>query len=113
MVAKRATGSNTTPKDASLTAKSLSSPEAGRALNALQQPLDFNKHSTVNVGATMLPPSESLRRLWAYIKANKLQNLESSREIVADVFISNMAARYLPNTSRSSSRAGPAGGRKR
>ena len=36
------------------------------------------------VGSEPIPRSEVMKKLWDYIKSNKLQNPENKREIIAD-----------------------------
>ncbi len=78
------------------TERSARSPKAGDLPNAIQKPLQPSKDLTMIVGVETLSGGDVVRKLWAYIKANKLQNSENSREIIADVFISNIAPLYLP-----------------
>ncbi len=52
--------------------------------NALQKPLQPSPELAAVVGSKPLSRAEAVSRLWAYIKANKLQNPENRREIVAD-----------------------------
>jgi upstream activation factor subunit UAF30 len=58
--------------------------EAGGKPNALQQPLKPSAELAAVVGAGPLPRGEVVSKVWAYIKANGLQNPENRREIVAD-----------------------------
>jgi upstream activation factor subunit UAF30 len=51
---------------------------------ALRKPLQPSKELAAVVGAEPLPRAEVVRRVWAYIKEQGLQNPENRREIVAD-----------------------------
>jgi upstream activation factor subunit UAF30 len=51
---------------------------------ALQKPLQPSEELAAVVGAEPLPRAEVVSRVWAYIKAQGLQNPEDRREIVAD-----------------------------
>ena len=56
----------------------------GQKLNGLQQPLQPSKELAAVVGPGPLPRGEVVSKVWAYIKANGLQNPENRREILAD-----------------------------
>ena len=56
----------------------------GKRPNALQQPLKPSAELAAVVGADPLPRGEVVSKVWAYIKANGLQNPENRREILAD-----------------------------
>ncbi len=51
---------------------------------ALQRPLQPSQELAAVVGSEPLPRAEVVRRVWADIKAQGLQNPEDRREIVAD-----------------------------
>ncbi|MBN8874068.1 MAG: hypothetical protein J0H67_14630 [Rhodospirillales bacterium] len=57
---------------------------AGGKPNALQQPLQPSKELAAVVGAEKLSRGEVVKKVWAYIHANNLQNPENKREIIAD-----------------------------
>ncbi len=57
---------------------------AGGKLNALQQPLNPSEELAAVVGAGPLARGEVVSKVWDYIKANKLQNPDVGREILAD-----------------------------
>jgi upstream activation factor subunit UAF30 len=57
---------------------------AKRANPALQRPLHPSKELAAVVGPDPLPRGQVVSKVWAYIKARKLQNPENRREIVAD-----------------------------
>jgi len=84
MATKPAAKAKTAPKAAGKTAKSVKPPKAGNTPNALQKPLQPSKDLAAIVGAETLPRGEVVSKVWAYIKAKKLQNPENGREIVAD-----------------------------
>ena len=52
--------------------------------NALQQPLRPSAELAAVVGPDPLPRGEVVSKVWAYIKANDLQNPQNRREILAD-----------------------------
>ena len=56
----------------------------GRKPNGLQQPLRPSAELAAVVGPGPLPRGEVVSKVWAYIKANDLQNPEDRREILAD-----------------------------
>ncbi len=84
MATKPAAKAKPAPKAAGTPAKSVKPPKAVNAPNALQRPLQPSKDLAAIVGAETLPRGEVVSKVWAYIKANKLQNPENRREIVAD-----------------------------
>jgi len=57
---------------------------AGKAPNALQQPLKPSKELAAIVGDGPLPRGEVVKKVWDYIKQHELQNPQNRREIVAD-----------------------------
>jgi len=59
-------------------------PKAGDKPNALQQPLQPSAELAVVVGDKKIARGEVVSKVWAYIKANKLQNPDDGREILAD-----------------------------
>jgi upstream activation factor subunit UAF30 len=65
-------------------AKSVKPSECGKRPNALQKPLQPSKELAAIVGPEMLARGEVVSKLWAYIRANNLQNPDNRREIVAD-----------------------------
>jgi upstream activation factor subunit UAF30 len=64
--------------------KSVAKPKSGSKPNALQQPLKPSEDLAAIVGAEPLPRGEVVSKVWTYIKANKLQNPDDGREIMAD-----------------------------
>ncbi|WP_424138335.1 SWIB/MDM2 domain-containing protein [Roseomonas chloroacetimidivorans] len=59
-------------------------PAKGNKPNALQQPLQPSEALAAVVGKEKLARGEVVSKVWEYIKANKLQNPEDGREILAD-----------------------------
>jgi upstream activation factor subunit UAF30 len=59
-------------------------PKSGRKPNALQQPLQPTKELAAVIGSGAITRGEVVSKVWAYIKANKLQNPKDGREILAD-----------------------------
>jgi chromatin remodeling complex protein RSC6 len=64
-------------------AKPTAKPKSGKP-NALQQPLTPSKELAAVVGSGQLPRGEVVKKVWDYIKKNKLQNPQNKREINAD-----------------------------
>ena len=56
----------------------------GKRPNGLQQPLQPSAELAAVVGSDPLPRGEVVSKVWAYIKANELQNPQDRREILAD-----------------------------
>ena len=54
------------------------------ANNALQQPLTPSAELGAVVGTGKVTRGEVVKKVWDYIKANKLQNPANKREIIAD-----------------------------
>ena len=72
-------------KDAEpMKAAKIAKPAKGNKPNALQQPLKPSEELAVVVGEGELARGEAVSKVWAYIKANKLQNPKDGREILAD-----------------------------
>ena len=68
-----------TPKGAAI-----AKPKAAGKPNALQQPLQPSEDLAAVVGGGMMARGEVVSKVWIYIKANKLQNPDNGREILAD-----------------------------
>jgi chromatin remodeling complex protein RSC6 len=58
--------------------------DAPKKPNALQQPLQPSPELAAVVGNDKLARGEVVSKIWAYIKANNLQNPANKREILAD-----------------------------
>ena len=72
-------------KDAEpMKAAKIAKPAKGKKPNALQQPLKPSEELAAVVGEGELARGEAVSKVWAYIKANKLQNPKDGREILAD-----------------------------
>ncbi len=65
-------------------AAKIAKPAKGNKPNALQQPLKPSVELAAVVGEGELARGEAVSKVWAYIKANKLQNPKDGREILAD-----------------------------
>jgi upstream activation factor subunit UAF30 len=69
-------------------AKKAAAPKAaakpGSEEKGLKKPLKPSKELAAVVGSDMLPRTEAISKVWAYIKAKDLQNPENRREILAD-----------------------------
>ena len=59
-------------------------PKSGHKPNALQQPLQPSQDLAAVVGEGTMARGEVVSKVWEYIKANKLQNPDDGREILAD-----------------------------
>ena len=59
-------------------------PKSGHKPNALQQPLQPSEDLAAVVGDGTMARGEVVSKVWEYIKANKLQNPDDGREILAD-----------------------------
>lgn len=59
-------------------------PKTGHKPNALQQPLQPSQDLAAVVGEGTMARGEVVSKVWEYIKANKLQNPDDGREILAD-----------------------------
>jgi chromatin remodeling complex protein RSC6 len=57
---------------------------ADKKPNGLQQVLKPSSELSAIVGSASLSRGEVVSKMWAYIKANKLQNPANKREILAD-----------------------------
>ncbi len=73
-----------TPEKAPPKGASVDKPKAGRKPNALQQPLQPSEDLAAVVGGGTMARGEVVSKVWTYIKANKLQNPDDGREIIAD-----------------------------
>ncbi|TLU74115.1 SWIB/MDM2 domain-containing protein [Lichenicoccus roseus] len=71
-------------KKAAVKSDSVEKPKAGNKPNALQQPLQPSPELSAVVGEGKLARGEVVKRVWDYIKSNKLQNPSDGREILAD-----------------------------
>jgi chromatin remodeling complex protein RSC6 len=56
----------------------------GAATSAFSKPLTPSKELAAVVGATPIPRTEVVKKVWDYIKKHKLQNEANKREILAD-----------------------------
>ena len=52
--------------------------------NAFMRPVRPSKELAAITGSEPLPRTEVVRKMWSYIKKNKLQNPRNKREILAD-----------------------------
>jgi chromatin remodeling complex protein RSC6 len=57
---------------------------AKKANSAFMKPLQPSEALAEVVGNKALPRTEVTKKLWAYIKKNKLQNPKNKRNIIAD-----------------------------
>ena len=73
-----------TPAKAPPKGTKVEKPKAGNKPNALQQPLQPSTDLAAVVGGGTMARGEVVSKVWVYIKANKLQNPDDGREIIAD-----------------------------
>ena len=67
------------------TAKKTAAPAKKPAANsAFMKPLTPSKELAAVVGSAALPRTEVVKKMWEYIKANKLQDAKNKRNINAD-----------------------------
>ena len=52
--------------------------------NAFMRPVKPSRELAAITGSEPLPRTEVVRKMWSYIKKNKLQNPRNKREILAD-----------------------------
>lgn len=64
--------------------KAVAPPKDGKKPNALQQPLQPSEALAAVIGDGTVARGEAVSKVWVYIKANKLQNPDDGREIIAD-----------------------------
>ena len=55
-----------------------------KANSAFMKPLKLSSELTAVIGAGPIPRSEVVKKLWEYIKKNKLQDAKNRRNINAD-----------------------------
>ncbi len=80
---KAAATKKAAPKKAAT--KKAAAPKAKRKPNpSFMKPLTPSKELAAVVGATALPRTQVVKKLWDYIKKNKLQDNENKRNINAD-----------------------------
>ena len=56
----------------------------GKANSAFMKPLKVSDELAEVVGKGPMPRSEVVKKLWAYIKKNNLQNPKNKRNIISD-----------------------------
>ncbi len=57
---------------------------AAKANSAFMKPMNISSELAEVVGKGPMPRSEVVKKLWAYIKKNDLQNPKNKRNILAD-----------------------------
>jgi chromatin remodeling complex protein RSC6 len=85
--AKKATAKKTTAKVAKATKKTAAPKKAKSARKpnaAFMKPLNPSTELAMIVGASALPRTEVMKKVWAYIKKNNLQDAKNRRAINAD-----------------------------
>jgi chromatin remodeling complex protein RSC6 len=83
-VAKKATARKTTAKKKTAAKKTVKKKTARKPNPAFMKPMQPDTALSAVVGAKPIPRTEITKKLWAYIKKNKLQNPKNMREIIAD-----------------------------
>jgi chromatin remodeling complex protein RSC6 len=89
-MAKKATTSKSTTK---ASAKSSAKPKAAgtrRVSTALMKPVNVSGDLQAIVGAKSLPRTEVTKKVWEYIRTNKLQDAKAKRNINADAKLSKV-----------------------
>ena len=86
---KKATAKKATAKAApKATAKKVAAPKKAKTARkpnaAFMKPLNPSKELSEIVGAAALPRTEVMKKVWAYIKKNNLQDAKNRRAINAD-----------------------------
>jgi chromatin remodeling complex protein RSC6 len=85
--AKKATAKKATAKMAKATKKTAAPKKAKSARKpnaAFMKPLNPSTELAMIVGASALPRTEVMKKVWAYIKKNNLQDAKNRRAINAD-----------------------------
>lgn len=83
-MAKKTTKKKATKKATKKTAKKATKKSARKPNMAFMKPLTPSAALAAIVGASPLPRTEVVKKLWAYIKRNKLQDSKNRRNINAD-----------------------------
>jgi len=99
-MAKTTTAKTSPEAKAKAAGTKVSPPKTGAAPNALQKPLQPSQDLAAVVGPDPLPRGKVVSKVWAYIKANNLQNPQNKREIVADDKLRRCSARTRSLCSR-------------
>jgi len=81
---KKAAATKAPVKKAAAVKKAPAKKAAGATQSAFTKPLTPSKELAAVVGATPLPRTEVVSKVWEYIKKHKLQNEANKREILAD-----------------------------
>lgn len=91
-MAKKATTSKSTTTKATAT-KAAAKPKAAgtkRVSTALMKPVNVSGDLQAIVGAKSLPRTEVTKKVWEYIRSNKLQDPKAKRNINADAKLSKV-----------------------
>lgn len=83
-VAKKAAPKKATKKVAKATKKVAKKKSTRKPNPAFMKPLTPSKELAAIVGTTPLPRTEVVKKIWAYIKRNNLQDAKNKRNINAD-----------------------------
>ena len=66
------------------------------ATSAFMKPLNVSEDLAKVVGKGPMPRSEVVKKLWVYIKKNKLQDEKKKRNIVVDMFeMTKLVSKHL------------------
>jgi len=82
--AKKATAKTATPKKATAKTAAPKKKSARKPNAAFMKPLNPSKELAEVVGASPIPRTEVMKKVWAYIKKNNLQDAKNRRAINAD-----------------------------
>jgi upstream activation factor subunit UAF30 len=84
MAAKKAPAKKVAPKKVVAKKSAPAKKSAGKANSAFMKPLTVSAELALVVGKGPFPRSEVVKKLWAYIKKNGLQDAKNKRNINAD-----------------------------
>ena len=82
--AKKATAKTAAPKKATTKTAAPKKKTARKPNAAFMKPLNPSKELAEIVGSSALPRTEVMKKVWAYIKKNNLQDTKNKRAINAD-----------------------------
>lgn len=89
-MAKKATTKTSTRATASKAAAKPKSTGTRRVSTALMKPVNVSADLQAIVGAKSLPRTEVTKKVWEYIRSNKLQDQKAKRNINADAKLSKV-----------------------
>jgi upstream activation factor subunit UAF30 len=66
---------------------------AAEKVGGFSKPCQLSSQLSEFIGCDVLPRTEVVKRMWAYIKANDLQNPKDRREIICDATLEKVLKR--------------------